>query len=231
MEDESTVRAGNQTLARGLRVFLAIADSERGLSVQQVSEMLGVHRSIAYRLLQTLVEHGLVARSRDGVYLAGDRLAELSKAYLPVLRSVAAPVMRQLADQLQSTVSLFVEQDGEAVAITMVEPTTATHHIAFRPGMRTSLDRGAAAYALRAAEPPVDDEPEAVATARQAGFAFSFSEVEQGAYAVASAIPTGEGGPRACLNLITYRRDVAESAGVDLRRAAAKVGRGLRAHR
>src|SRR5579871_6798299 len=116
------VRDGNQTLARGLRVLLAIADSKRGLTVQQVAEMLGVHRSIAYRLLQTLVDFGLVARGSDGAYVPGARLATLAEAYLPTLRDVSAPVMRSLADRLQSTIALFVEQRDEAVAIAMVEP-------------------------------------------------------------------------------------------------------------
>jgi DNA-binding IclR family transcriptional regulator len=224
-EGSTRVRDGNQTLARGLKVFLAIVDSEHGLSVQQVGELLGVHRSIAYRLLQTLVDFGLVARARDGVYMPGARLATLSEAYLPTLRDVAGPVMRALADQLQSTISLFVEQSGEALAITMVEPTTATHHISFRPGMRTPMDRGAAAYAIRAGRAPEAGEPEAVAEARERGWAYSHGEVDAEAYAVAAWIPVGDTGTRACLNLITYREGIAESAGPDMRRAADELGR------
>ena len=147
-------RDGNQTLARGLRVLLAVADSKDGLSVQQVGEMLGVHRSIAYRLLQTLADFGLAARRGDGAYIPGARLATLADAYFPRLRDVAGAVMRELADRLQTTVSLFVEQGDSALAIAMVEPTTAPHHLAFRPGMRTPLTRGAAAYAILAGGRP-----------------------------------------------------------------------------
>jgi DNA-binding IclR family transcriptional regulator len=223
--DEPKARDGNQTLARGLRVFLAIVDADHGMTVQQVGELLGVHRSIAYRLLQTLGDYGLVARNNDGVYLPGARLATLADAYLPALRDVAAPVMRALADRLESTVSLFVEQGDEAVAIAMVEPTTATHHIAFKPGMRTSLDRGAAAYAIRAASPEVAGEPDAVKAARDEGFARSHGEIETGAYGVAAWIPLEAGGPRACLNLITFRSDIAQIAGADMRQAANELGR------
>lgn len=224
---EPKARDGNQTLARGLRVFLAIVDSDHGMTVQQVGDLLGVHRSIAYRLLQTLGDFGLVTRSKDGAYLPGPRLATLADAYLPALREVAAPVMQALADRLESTVSIFVEQGADAVMVEMVEPTTATHHIAFRPGMRTPLDRGAAAYAIRAGSPPVPDEPEEVTTARADGFGFSHGEVLPGAYGVAAWIPLGPGAPRACLNLITYRGDIAEVAGPDMRAAADEVGRAL----
>jgi DNA-binding IclR family transcriptional regulator len=221
---------GNQTLARGLRVLLAIADSKHGLTVQQVTGLLGVHRSIAYRLLQTLADFGLAARSREGVYTPGARLATLAEAYLPTLRDVAHPVMRSLADRLQSTISLFVEQGNEAVAVAMVEPTTASHHIAFRPGMRTPLTRGAAGYAILASATAAAGEPAAVAVARKQGYARSHGEIEAGAYGVAAWIPMGETGTRACLNLITFRADVADSAGPDIRRAADKVGRLLRSH-
>lgn len=222
------IRDGNQTLARGLRVLLAICDSKEGLTVQQVSELLGVHRSISYRLLQTLVDFGLVTRSREGSYIPGARLATLADAYLPALRDVTMPVMRSLADRLQSTVSLFVEQGNEAVAISMVEPTTATHHLAFRPGMRTPLNRGAAGYALLAAGPPLPGEPEAVKIARELGYARSHAEIEAGQYAVAAWIPMNGMGTRACLNLITYREEIARNAGPDMRRAADQVGRQLR---
>jgi DNA-binding IclR family transcriptional regulator len=223
-------RDGNQTLARGLRVLLAIADAETGLTVQDISELLGVHRSIAYRLVQTLADFGLVAKTRQGLYIPGARLATLADAYLPALRDVADPVMRSLADKLQSTVSLFVEQGDEAVAISLIEPTTATHHIAFRPGMRTSLTLGAAAYAIRAFGPPTPDEPEAVPIARTRGFALSFSEIEAGAYGVAAWIPMDPGMPRACLNLITYSESIVHGAGPEMRRAADDVGRRLREH-
>jgi DNA-binding IclR family transcriptional regulator len=218
-------REGNQTLARGLRVLLAIADSKHGLTIQQVGELLGVHRSIAYRLLQTLADFGLAARSRDGRYIPGARLATLAEAYLPTLRDVARPVMQSLADRLQSTVSLFVEQGAEAVAIALVEPTTASHHIAFMPGMRTPLTLGAAAYAILASGPATPDEPAPVAVARERGYARSHGEIEAGAYGVAAWIPMGDTGTRACLNLITYREDVADGAGPDMRRAADEVGR------
>jgi DNA-binding IclR family transcriptional regulator len=221
----ASARDGNQTFARGLRVLLAIADSDRGLTVQNVAELVGVHRSVAYRLLQTLADFGLAARSRDGLYIPGTRLATLAEAYLPSLRDVSGPVMRSLADRFQSTMSLFVEQGDEAVAIAMVEPTTAWHHIAFRPGMRTPLSRGAAAYAILAAGPVTPGEPAEVGAARKRGYATSHSEVEAGAFGVAAAIPMGELPARACLNLITSSADTAGVAGPAVRRAADEVGR------
>ncbi len=219
-----STRDGNQTLARGLGTLLAIADSQAGMTVREVEEMLGVHRSIAYRLLQTLGDFGLVARGRKGVYLPGARLATLAQSYLPWLRDLAMPLMRSLSDQLRSTIAIFVEQGTEALAVSMVEPTTSRHHIAFRAGMSTPMNVGAAAHAILAGGPVVENEAPAVGLARELGFARSEGEVESGEFAVAASIPMAEGMPRASLTLITHRADIAAAVGPEIRRSADELG-------
>jgi DNA-binding IclR family transcriptional regulator len=59
---------GSQTLARGLSVLQAIATSRVGLTVQEVADHVGVHRTIAYRLLSTLAQFRLVGKGEDGRY-------------------------------------------------------------------------------------------------------------------------------------------------------------------
>lgn len=215
-------QSGTQTLARGLNALLAVVESPTGMTVQELARVLDVHRSIAYRVLQTLTDFGFVHPGGDGRYHAGARLAALSHSYLPALRTTALPIMQELADRAGASVALFVVEGEAAVAIEMVVPLSAGRHIAFRQGERAPLDRGAAAYALRAAEPPDPAEPEAVRQVREAGYAYSKSEVEAGAHAVAAPIPGMR--PRACLTLITHleRRAVDATAGVVA--AAAELG-------
>lgn len=219
-------QAGSQTLARGLTALLAVAGSVDDLSVADVAASLKVHRSIAYRLLQTLAEFGLVARTPDGLYRAGARLAALSDSYLSHLRHAAVPIIRPLADELGSTVSLFVAEGREAVAIEMVEPTTVSHHLSFRPGMRTPIDRGAAGYALLTRAPPGPDDPPGVKAARRHGFATSHGEIYPGAHAVAAAIPGAR--PAACINLITYYPELAASSVQRIADAAREIGESVR---
>ncbi|NUU25086.1 MAG: helix-turn-helix domain-containing protein [Streptomycetaceae bacterium] len=201
---------------------MAVVESPRGLTVQELARTLAVHRSIAYRMLQTLAEFGFVYSNGDGVYRAGARLAALSQSYLPGLREAALPVMRRLANRARASVALFVVEGETAVAVEMVVPTTVSHHIAFRQGERTLLDRGAAAYALLAARPPVPGEPEAVAKAREQGYAYSHGEVELGAHAVAAPIPGAY--PPACLVLMTGHEERALEAIADVVAAADSLG-------
>lgn len=224
-ERDADARAatGSQTLGRGLSAFLAVVQSHDGLTVQQVSELLDVHRTIAYRLLQTLLDYGLITRTGSGAYVGGARLATLADAYIPRLQDLARPVMQRVSDAQASTILLFIEQNGEAVAVALCEPSTAAHHIAFRAGMRTPLDRGAAAFAIRAASPPVPDEPDEVVQARQHGFARSQGAVLPGAYGVAAPIPLPRSSPSACLMLVTYLQAVADDAGPAVREAAGAI--------
>jgi len=217
---------GTQTVARGLMALLAVIDSGDGMTVQELAAELGVHRTIAYRLLQTLVAFRFVMQGKDGVYRPGSRLATLADAYLPALREAALPAMREVADEIGCTVCLFVAEGDEAVSVALIEPTTASSHIRFKAGMRTPIDRGSAGYALLAAMPPVPGEPANATVARARGYATSHGEIEVNAFGVAAAIPQSH--PPACLNLITYREDQAEAAEKVILKAAETVGRALR---
>ncbi|MFC5745844.1 IclR family transcriptional regulator [Actinomadura rugatobispora] len=219
-------QVGSQTLARGLRALLTVVESSGGMTVQELARELDVHRSIAYRLLQTLADFGFVAHGENGTYHPGARLATLADTYLPALREAAFPIMRETADDLGCTVALFVAEGDEAVAIVLVEPTTTSHHIAFKAGMRTPIDRGAAGYALLSAAPPREGEPAPVARTRERGYATSEGEILVGAYAIAASIPDTV--PRTCLNLITHREDQAKAAEKHIVQAAQRVGRALR---
>ncbi|MBO2453171.1 helix-turn-helix domain-containing protein [Actinomadura barringtoniae] len=218
-------QAGSQTLARGLHALLAVVESNGGMTVQELAGELDVHRSIAYRILQTLVNFGFVTQGDDGAYHPGALLATLADTYLPALRAAALPVMREAADELGCTISLFVAEGREAAAIALEEPTTTSHHIAFKVGMRTPIDRGAAGYALLSAGPPLDGEPEAVTLARERGYATSEGEILIGAYAIAAPVPDTY--PQTCVNIITHRADQARTVEEHIVEVAQRVGRAL----
>lgn len=60
--------AGSSTLVRGLATLRLVATSKNGLSIQDVAYHVGVHRTVASRMLNTLTEFGLVSRGTDGRY-------------------------------------------------------------------------------------------------------------------------------------------------------------------
>ena len=103
-----------------------------GLTVQEVADRLGVHRTIAHRLLTTLADHRLIARGPDNRFRAGGGLIALASGLQSTLRDTAVPIMRELAEELESTVVLLVREGEEVVGIAVAAPTKARYHLAFR---------------------------------------------------------------------------------------------------
>ncbi|ETB28793.1 IclR family transcriptional regulator, partial [Mycobacterium avium subsp. paratuberculosis 10-5975] len=101
---------GSQTLARGLTALQMVADAPAGLTVQQLADQVGVHRTIAYRLLTTLAEFRLVAKGEDGRYRPAAGLAVLGASFDRNVRQLCLPTLRALADELGTTVSLLVAE-------------------------------------------------------------------------------------------------------------------------
>jgi DNA-binding IclR family transcriptional regulator len=215
--------AGSQTLSRGLSALELIAAAPGGLTVQDVADRLDVHRTIAHRLLGTLSEHRLVARGPDGRFRAGGGLTALAQGVQATLRETAVPVMRELADELDSTIALLVREGDEAVAVAVATPTMAAYHLAFRTGSRHPLGLGSAGICLLAALPPRPGEREEVTRARRQGFAVSKGEVEPGAHGLAVLLRQPGEASGACINLITYRDDVMARAVPPMLDGAARI--------
>jgi len=79
------------------------------------------------------------------------------------------------------------------VVLTTLEPRTTTMHIAYRPGYRHALDRGASGLAILAGRMQQPGERREVGIARQCGYATSYDEIQPGASGIAAPIrPAGQ---------------------------------------
>ncbi|OJZ72247.1 IclR family transcriptional regulator [Mycobacterium paraffinicum] len=199
---------GSQTLARGLTALQTVADSPGGLTVQQLADQVGVHRTIAYRLLTTLAEFRLVAKGEDGRYRPAAGLAVLGAAFDRNVRQVSLPTLRTLADELGTTVSLLIAEGDQQVAIAVIVPSHVAYQLSFHEGSRYPLDRGAAGIALLASMPPRPGERDLVTRARECGWVTTYGEIEPNTYGLAVAVHRPPPSPPTCINLISHREDV-----------------------
>ncbi|WP_170971270.1 IclR family transcriptional regulator [Mesorhizobium sp. GR13] len=116
-----------RSVSRALDVLQAIAAGEgKGLSVGEIADAIGVSRSTAFTLLQTLVARGFVSDSRIGgarLYRLGLALVHLGEQAVTEMgiTQIATPLLQQLADTTQLTSRLAVLDDGYAVAIGRVD--------------------------------------------------------------------------------------------------------------
>jgi DNA-binding IclR family transcriptional regulator len=176
----------SQTLDRGLRVLEAIATADEAPRIEELAGRIEVHRTIAYRIVRTLELHALIWRDSAGRCHPGDKLAQWARTNRTALEIVARPELTVLADELSMTTFLVVRVGSEAVTLDSVEPRSTAAHVAYRPGSRHPIDRGAPGIAILAGLPALSDERPEVTEARRLGWAYSTSEVVPGLASVAT---------------------------------------------
>jgi len=200
--------AGSQTLARGLSALQAVASAPSGVTAAEVADFVGVHRTIAYRLLSTLAQARFVTKGADGRYRPAAALAVLGASFDNNVRQLAVPTLRLLADDLGTTVSLLVAEGDQQVAIAVIVPTLVFYQLSFHEGSRHPLERGAAGAALLASMPPRPGERELVRQAREQGWVITHGEIEPDTYGLAVPVRRRPPSPATCINLISHREDV-----------------------
>ncbi len=218
----------SQTLDRGLRILEHLAAAGSAQSVMDVAQAVGLHRSIAYRLLRTLEDHQLVERDAAGRYGLGLGVAVLARGVRGGLQSAALPRLNDLVAELGMTAFLVVRTGDEAVTVTSVEPHDSPAHVTYRPGTRHPVDRGAPGLALLMPQAPTPGDRPELEEARRTGWATSRGEVIAGFRSVAAPVLGPDGGAAGALAVV-YVDDAVdvERIGRALVDAAAKVSAGL----
>ncbi len=179
----------SKTLHNGIEVLELLARNPHGLTVSEVAEGIGVHRTVAHRLVRTLEEHRLCTRDRAKRVTLGPGLVALAESVEADLRAVAGPVLIELAEAQGATAHLVVpEGESEARALMVVEPRGAHAHIAFRAGRVDPVDQGSAGLALLSAMPAREREREEVTRARGCGYAVTHGEVTQAVTGVSAPV-------------------------------------------
>ncbi|MFB4318240.1 IclR family transcriptional regulator [Actinomadura sp. 21ATH] len=141
-------------------------------------------------VVRTLEAHELCRRDRFKRISLGAGLVRLAEPVEQDLRTLARPVLEELADQRQATAHLVVREDEDRARMLMVvEPRRARMHVAFRPGQIDPIGRGSAGLAMLAAAPPVPGEREEIAAARRRGYAVSHGEIAAAVTGVSAVVP------------------------------------------
>lgn len=210
----------SQTMDRGLTLLGLLTDGARphGATVTELAAELGVGRPVVYRLLASLSRHDLVTRRADGRVGPGLGLLRLVGAARPLVVEAAAPVLRELAERVQATAHLTVAEDGEACAVSVVEPTTTDLHVAYRVGSRHSLETGAAGRAILLGR---DDS-----AGRTATYVGTDGELQAGAHGLAAPV-LGVPGFEASIGVVSLRPLDREPVGRMVERAAGRLASAL----
>jgi len=207
MKPESITKTNTlQTLDRGLQALKIISMRTGGMTVADLAAELDIHRAIAYRLITTLENHGLVARMRDGRIVTGAGVLRLSATFELQFRALAQPFLHQLAEDAAATAFITVAQGDDCTAIQVCEPQMVDFRMSYRVGSRHAITVGAAGLAILAGRPPSSSDTDAVKQARQRGYSITHGELQKGAIGIASAIPLNDANGRlpfeACVGIV-----------------------------
>lgn len=114
-----------QTVSRAIAILEFC--SVRPRELMEIAEELGVHRTTALRLANTLIAGGFLRRDERSRYGVGFRLAGLAQPALDQfdLRSVVHPFIVELSEQLGHTIQFAVPQGAHIIYVDKIEPPQA----------------------------------------------------------------------------------------------------------
>lgn len=117
---ESNDRYNANALARGLQIITLFNDERQSLSLVEIAKLLGVSRTVPYRLLYTLESLGyLRQRKKSKRYELTPKVLELGYSYLNSmeLTEVAQPYLESLRDELNVSSHLSTLEGTDVVYI------------------------------------------------------------------------------------------------------------------
>src|SRR6476620_12179245 len=112
----------SQSLSLGIRALEILAAAPEPLTIAALADAMGVHRSVAYRILRTLEDHSLLVRDDAGRVQPGPGLAVLARGVARNLQTAALPELTQLANTLNMTAFVAVWDHQDCVTLVTVEP-------------------------------------------------------------------------------------------------------------
>lgn len=208
-EDDGARQHGSEpsvrSVIRACSILSAFHHDDPYLTATQLVERTGLARPTLYRLLATLKQTGFVASQGDPLqFRLGPAITELVMSWHSTfdLVETAQPFLRRLWAESRETVALFTREGSMRVCVAQI---ASPQPLNFRRvvGFRDFLVRGATGRAilafiadgsvdLSAEAAQIDWQPEELASAlsniRQAGYAYSASELIPGAVAIAAPL-------------------------------------------
>ena len=219
-----------RAVERALDILLCFTQDEPDLSLTQIAERVGIHKSTVHRLLATLESRRFVNRNEaTGLYHLGLRFIEMASLVLKDvdLQRWARPYLQHLAEECGETVDLAVLDGTHVVYLEVVEspqrvkiaaavgqrlpaPCTASGKVfmAFLPDDHVAaiIEAGLTRHTEQTLVSPKDLHEDLRRT-RQRGFAISEQEYEKDINAIAAPILNGSGYPVAAIAVVgpSYR--------------------------
>ncbi len=244
-------RSSIQVIDRMMNLLNALAAHRTPVHLKQLASLTNLHPSSAHRILNVMVEKGLVDKVDTGTYRLGLKLLELGnlvRARLDIRRE-ALPHMQALHQEIGETVNLSLRQGDEMVYVERTAGGQSMMRVVQLVGARAPLhitavgklflaeegDEAARQYARRTGLPAYTDHTltteaallEELAKVRAQGYATDAEEAEKGVACIGAGIRNAEGDLVAGLS-VSAPADRLDPAWADkVRETAERISRAL----
>ncbi|WP_084823809.1 IclR family transcriptional regulator [Nocardia beijingensis] len=186
----------SQSTDRVVDILETLAAANGPMSIAEVASAMGVHRSIVYRAVQTLVNRRLVRRESDGRYALGIGLMLLATSVSQDFQEIVNAELAALADRAGASVMFVVDSGDRVECLLTAEPRNAEVHLAMRFGAfgrRRVAPESVAALAITIGRPAEAGETAELIQARRRGYVEGASTRWPGITLLAAPVYTAPG--------------------------------------
>ena len=155
---EKEKRRGESTyhtraVSRALQILTSFTINDLELSIAELNEKLGIHKSTLVRLLRCMADEGFIEQNPEtDKYRLGIRTFEIGSLYYRTrmmhIETIARPFMRQLVDKFAVSANLAIRDRHEIVYIEVVEPKGSPMRVAYSKGDRFGVHHTALGKAM-----------------------------------------------------------------------------------
>ncbi len=209
-----------RSLQRMIAVFESFTSDKTILTLQEISERIGLPKSTSFRIVRSLEEAGYLVRLDNHRYCLSFRLTRLAGFVNSTLdiRTIARPALQDLAEATREAVSLQTSVGNQRVCLDAMIASDAPLRSVAQPGQHLPLGKGSVSKVLVAHMPGADLETifddivenstltrelweEEIAKIRQHGYAISHGERQIGLSGISTPIFDVTGAARYCLTV------------------------------
>ena len=221
MEDKDYIKA----LEKALKIICLLSQHGSPLNLENLVRISGVKKTSCFRILQTLVRSGFVAREPDtNGYFIGPKMISIGLAAMDRggVRELALPFMKELREKTGTTVNLGVLSGTEVIFVERLQSPYILEP-SLRVGSRLSVHCSSLGKAILAQLPESEVEEllkqihferktektimsvralkAELKTIRERGFALNDEELEPGLFAISAALRNHTGAAVAAMNM------------------------------
>ena len=120
--------ANIQSVERALTLLNALSDYPSGIKITRLADLVGLTKSTTHRLLSTLINLKYVMKDEEtDRYKLGFQIINLSRNQLSNMNVItsAKPSLQKLAQDVNETVHLCIEDNGEIMYVDKIESNRA----------------------------------------------------------------------------------------------------------